>query len=385
MTQAGAMAARLPRAGAAAFARFEALGPARRRAALASAVWVVLVAAYAIGFFGASAQRGTVFLDGAFFLVTLALPLILVWLAAFLAEELARQREMIAALAELAGPLAEALEGARASLDRHAPASPAELRRAVEGALVAARGADAGQPALERLLAGQTRIEAALGSLRAAQPAAPEAAAADRPRAPRAAAAGPSAARAAPPSRPRAAPTAAAAAAAGQADLPLIGAAEPEPGLAWDELMRAFDFPRDAEDAEGFRALRLALRHRSLAQMLQAAEDVLTYLSQEGIYVDELALEPPDPEAWRRFVAGERGAEVAAAGGLRDPQALEAARALMKSDPIFRDCALFFLRRFDTVLAEVAGSASDGELAELAGTRSGRAFALMARASGSFD
>ncbi len=44
--------------------------------------------------------------------------------------------------------------------------------------------------------------------------------------------------------------------------------------LEWDELVRAFDFPRDADDAEGFAALRRALKRRSYAQTLQAAEDV---------------------------------------------------------------------------------------------------------------
>ena len=131
--------------------------------------------------------------------------------------------------------------------------------------------------------------------------------------------------------------------------------------------------------------LKAALRHNGLAQVLQAAEDVLSMLAVEGIYVDDLALEPGDPAAWRRFVGGVRGAEVSGAGGIRDPQALEAARKMMKSDMVFRDTALFFQRRFDAVLTEFAPGASDAELLALAGTRSGRAFMLLARLSGSFD
>ena len=95
--------------------------------------------------------------------------------------------------------------------------------------------------------------------------------------------------------------------------------------------------------------------------MLQAAEDVLNLLSQEGVFVDELAMEPVDAAAWRRFMAGVRGAEVAGLGGIRDERALETARGLMKSDSIFRDSALFFQRRFDGVLGEFAGEASDAE------------------------
>ena len=65
-------------------------------------------------------------------------------------------------------------------------------------------------------------------------------------------------------------------------------------------------------------------------------------------------------------------------GAVRDAAALEAARALMKVDTIFRDAALFFQRRFDAVLVEIAVGATDAELARLADTRSGRAFRLMA-------
>ncbi|HET9070001.1 MAG TPA: hypothetical protein VFN28_15275, partial [Amaricoccus sp.] len=72
-------------------------------------------------------------------------------------------------------------------------------------------------------------------------------------------------------------------------------------------------------------------------------------------------------------------------GGIDDAQALEAARALMRSDPIFRDSALFFQRRFDAVLGEFASRAEDAELEELAATRSGRAFMMLARLSGSLD
>ena len=148
-------------------------------------------------------------------------------------------------------------------------------------------------------------------------------------------------------------------------------------------MLRAFDFPRDADDADGFRALRRALKRRSYAQTLQAAEDVMTLLSQEGVYMEDLAIAPADPDAWRRFAAGERGA-ADGLGAVRDGAVIETTRALMKADPIFRDAALFFQRRFDAVLGELAAHAADADLAQLADTRSGRAFQLTARASGSF-
>lgn len=339
------------------------IGKVRIRAALATVAWTVLVGAYAIGFSGASSLRGTGFLDGAFFLLAWALPVLLIWLAAFLAEELVRQRDLVAGLGALAGPLREALEATRASLDRHphAPRPPDQDRIAAEAET---RGM------LGQLAAGQTELAALISGLRQAPPA------------PAPAAAQPAPARpvrpAAPPPRPARAPSAAA---APQAE----PVPEAEPELPWEDVVRAFDFPRDAEDAEGFRALKAALRRRSLAQMLQAAEDVLTILSQEGVFTDDFAPLPVDVAAWRRFLEGGRGEIVAAVGGVKEPAALETAGRLMKEDTVFRDTALFFLRRFDVALQEIAVQAEDGQIAALADTRSGRAFQLMARASGAFD
>jgi len=372
------MAAKLP---SVALGRFLGLGRSRRVAVVASLVWAVLVLAYAVGFFAASQARGTAFLDAAFFLVTLALPVILIWLAAFLAEALERQRELIAALAEVVPPLHASLEATRDALERHAPAGVEAVHGAVHEAMRgwAPAGGD-NRAAIARVLEGQRAIVARLDALADAAAAAREAPAAE-------AQAGGRKRRGS-----RAAAPAVAAAAdgggAGQPALPLLGPEAPEDALAWADLVRAFDFPRDAGDEEGFQALKRALRRRSLAQTLQAAEDVMTLLSQHGVFMEDLAFEPADAAAWRRFVAGGRdgGRDGAAAdlGALADADAgaVETTRGLMKADPIFRDTALFFQRRFDGVLGELAEGASDADLADLADTRSGRAFRLMLSASG---
>jgi hypothetical protein len=366
--------------------RFWELDRAKRWAAVASIVWVVLVLSYAIGFLGVSFERGTVFLDTIFFLVALVLPLILIWLAAELAAEMERQRALIAALAEVAVPLTEALGATRESLQAQAPASPAAIEAAVRAALSEARLAEIAAP-LQRVAEGQAALQAALRALDARIAAGMARPAPDAP---------------APPARSpdRAEPVRERRGErrlAGRSELPQEAAAQPDLPLAepggdrpaaprpdWPDLIRALDFPRDAEDREGFRALKAALRDPTLAQMLQAAEDVLTLLSQEGVYMDDLTPEPGDPAEWRRFMSGARGADVASVGGVRDAKALETAQRLVKSDPIFRDTALFFQRRFDAVLAEFARDATDEELLALADTRSGRAFQLMARLSGSF-
>lgn len=162
-------------------------------------------------------------------------------------------------------------------------------------------------------------------------------------------------------------------------------AEEMRPPLSMADFIRALNFPESPEDKEGFRALRLALEDRSVAKLIRAAQDVLTLLSQEGIYMDDLKPEMARPDVWRRFAAGERGRTIAALGGIRDRSSLALTAARMREDTIFRDAAHHFLRTFDRTFAAFERNASDADLADLADTRTARAFMLFGRVAGVFD
>jgi hypothetical protein len=157
------------------------------------------------------------------------------------------------------------------------------------------------------------------------------------------------------------------------------------PPLSVGHFIRALQFPETPEDKEGFRALRLALEDRTSAKLIRAAQDVLTLLSQDGIYVDDLQPDLCHPELWRRFAGGERGRSIAALGGIRDRTSIALTAGRMKSDPVFRDAAHHFLRTFDKTFAAFEPNATDAELAELADTRTARAFMLFGRVTGTFD
>ncbi|SFL47417.1 hypothetical protein [Shimia aestuarii] len=162
-------------------------------------------------------------------------------------------------------------------------------------------------------------------------------------------------------------------------------AEELSPPLPRNDFITALNFPETADDKEGFAALRKALRDRQSAALIQASQDVLTLLSQDGIYMDDLRPDLARPEIWRRFAAGERGRAIAALGGIRDRSSLALAAGRMKQDPIFRDAAHHFLRRFDKSFIEFEETASDSEIAALADTRTARAFMLLGRVAGIFD
>jgi hypothetical protein len=174
--------------------------------------------------------------------------------------------------------------------------------------------------------------------------------------------------------------------------------AEEEPSLALgtpaDELLapisiadfiRALNFPESADDKDGFRALRAALEDRTVAKLIRSAQDVLTLLSQDGIYMDDLKPDRARPEIWRKFAQGERGRAIAGLGGVRDRSSLALSAGRMRNDPVFRDAAHHFLRQFDKTFSEFERNASDQEVAELAETRTARAFMLFGRVTGTFD
>ncbi|MEM6619359.1 MAG: hypothetical protein AAF631_08670 [Pseudomonadota bacterium] len=151
------------------------------------------------------------------------------------------------------------------------------------------------------------------------------------------------------------------------------------------EFIKALNFPDNAEDREGFRVLRRAFEERELGKLLQASQDVLTLMSQDGIYMDDLTPDKPLPTVWRRFASGQRGLQVAALGGIRDRSALTLAKTRMKNDPVFRDAAHHFLRKFDQVLVSFCEQAEDAELLSMSDTRTARAFMILGRVAGSFD
>ena len=155
--------------------------------------------------------------------------------------------------------------------------------------------------------------------------------------------------------------------------------------LSVADFVRALQFPESPDDRAGFRALRLALEDRNVAKLIRAAQDVLTLLSQEGIYMDDLKPDRARPELWRRFAVGERGRGIAALGGVRDRSSLALTAGRMREDPVFRDAAHHFLRTFDRTFVAFEKLASDADLADLADTRTARAFMLFGRVTGTFD
>ena len=164
-----------------------------------------------------------------------------------------------------------------------------------------------------------------------------------------------------------------------------LGTQEPDAALPPEDFIRAMNFPINERDKEGFRILRRALEHHRTAQLVTAAQDVLTLLSQEGIYMDDLEPQKTEASLWRSFAAGLRGTDISGLGAIRDRSSLALTAGRLKEDAVFRDAVHHFLRTFDRVFAAFAETATDLELVRFADTRTARAFMLTARAAGTIE
>lgn len=151
------------------------------------------------------------------------------------------------------------------------------------------------------------------------------------------------------------------------------------------DLILGLNFPDGPDDAEGIAAMRAALADPDLARVIRAAQDVITLLAGNGIYMDEQRPDLPRPELWRRFAEGMRGGAVAGLAGLRDVELEARLVADLREDDILRDAVHHFLRQYDRMLGARVAGLDDAQLVALSDSRSGRAFMLLGRISHSFD
>jgi hypothetical protein len=154
------------------------------------------------------------------------------------------------------------------------------------------------------------------------------------------------------------------------------------PEIPWSAL----DFPRSETDTEGFKALRRAMEgDPKLATVIRTAQHVLSLLAQEGVHLEGHDPAPPvPPEVLRQYASGVRGPAIAVLGATEDRESLALAVGRLRRDPAFRSAAHQFVAAFDTWLASIIPSADDATLARIAVSRSGRAFRLIGRATGTF-
>lgn len=157
------------------------------------------------------------------------------------------------------------------------------------------------------------------------------------------------------------------------------------PTLDWVKLIAAANFPESEDDQATLDALYAVLTDSETAALLQAAEDALSGLAEIGLFMEDMQPHHAPAELWRAFIVDGKRNDVMDLGGIRDPHAIEDASEALRTKSDFADICARFLERYESMSERLFSDAPDPAMVvELADTRTGRAYMLLARASGRF-
>lgn len=156
-------------------------------------------------------------------------------------------------------------------------------------------------------------------------------------------------------------------------------------GLDWDKLVTAANFPENEEDKATLDALMEVINDKQVADVLQSAEDVLSSLADANLFMEDITPHHAPAEKWRGYILEGDRRDLIDLGGVRDPHAIEEATNALQERDGFDRTALVFLDRYESLLERMFQEAPSNKLAvELADTRTGRAYMLLARVTGRF-
>ncbi len=148
--------------------------------------------------------------------------------------------------------------------------------------------------------------------------------------------------------------------------------------LDWRKFVKAANFPENERDTETLDALYEVLTDPEAAALLQSSEDVLATLADLDLYMEDFVPEMSPISVWREHLEGKAGVQ-------RIDAPIEQSRINLKlnADGAFQKLSERFVERYQTFLKRFFAEESDERLAiELADSRTGRAYILMADALG---
>ena len=122
--------------------------------------------------------------------------------------------------------------------------------------------------------------------------------------------------------------------------------------LTWDLILKALNFPKDKDDHLGFSALKTARKNNSILELLRVSEDFLNLIAQDGIYLDDLKIDPPPVASWLNFLRTDLNHTKRRLNCIGIDRQIKKLKSRIKSDAIFRDTSLMLMRRFDLLLRD---------------------------------
>jgi hypothetical protein len=166
-------------------------------------------------------------------------------------------------------------------------------------------------------------------------------------------------------------------AASAELPFPALPRAEGRTVLDWTAVIRALSDESPGETRR--HAIERAAEDPDVAALIGLTRGVADALAEDGLYLSDLAPVHAPAALWARFAAGERGGEIAGLAGIEDDVALAIARSRLRDDPGFRRLAIRLVADYARLVERAAAEiGADPRLVEMAETRPGRAFQLLA-------
>jgi hypothetical protein len=166
-------------------------------------------------------------------------------------------------------------------------------------------------------------------------------------------------------------------AAAAELPFPALPRADGRTTLDWTAVIRALSDESPGETRR--HAIERAAEDPDVAALVGLTRRLADALAEDGLYLSDLAPVHSPAALWARFAEGERGGEMAALAGIEDDVALAIARSRLRDDPGFRRLAIRLVASYARLIERAAAEIGpDPRLVEIAETRPGRAFQLLA-------
>ena len=158
---------------------------------------------------------------------------------------------------------------------------------------------------------------------------------------------------------------------------PALPCCESRTALDWTAAIHALSGESPGEVRR--HAVERAAADPDVAALIALARGVADALAEDGLYLSDMAPVHSPAALWARFAEGERGGEIAALAGIEDDVALAIARSRLRDDEGFRRLAIRLVAAYARLVERAAAEIGpDPRLVELAETRPGRAFQLLA-------
>lgn len=155
-------------------------------------------------------------------------------------------------------------------------------------------------------------------------------------------------------------------------------------GFDWTKFVRAANFPVDDQDSATLNAIYDVLTDLEAGSLLQSAEDTLASLAELDLYMDDLTPQLAPISAWKQVAeTGTSASNPSHMPAITAPLEQNRVAAKRKADIGFLELGDRFLERYEAMLRRLINESGDERaLVELSNTRTGRAYLLVAQASG---